>query len=200
MSTRVEYAPTQAGVYPGSMYPSQGSSFAQGSNYGPPSAYPSSTRPGTTDSYGSAYGRDRDPYGDESPRPLYTPGRPREPRVDPRIDPRDPRLDPRTDPRSADPRYQVQDSRMEYAGDIREPLRADPRLMTSSYSYPANSPAADVQMRYNDDYPTASATMGRGGQIYPSSRAQTGYDPRESASIRDPYRHEPIREEPRRRR
>ncbi len=203
-SSRAEYPPTQAGAYPGSMYPSQGSGYPQGPNYGQASPYPSSARPGSNDPYNPSYGGD--PYGDESPRPSYPAGSRREVRVDPRVDPRDlrdPRLDPRADPRGADLRgsdprsYSVAEPRMDYR-DVRDP-RADPRV--PSYSYPVTSPA-DVQMRgYNDDYPAAPVQMGRGGPAYapPSRVVQSGYDPRESVQMRDAYRHEPIREERRRR-
>jgi len=211
-SSRAEYPPTQAGAYPGSMYPSQGSGYPQGPSYGQASPYPSSVRASTNDSYNPSYGGE--PYGDESPRPSYPAGSRREVRVDPRVDPRDlgdprldPRLDPRADPRAdprgtnprgADPRsYSVAEPRMDYR-DVRE-SRADPRM--PGYSYPVTSPA-DVQMRgYNDDYPAAPVQMGRGGPSYapPSRVVQTGYDPRESAQMRDAYRHEPIREERRRR-
>ena len=195
-SSRAEYPPVQAGSYPGPMYP-QGPNYTQGPSYGPGPNYPSATRSSTQDSYNPQYG---DPYRDESPRPSYPAGRPREIRVDPRIDPRDPRLDPRADPRGVDPRaYPLADPRMD-PRDIRDP-RPDTRMM-SNYSYPVTSPA-DVPMRgYVDDYGIPTVPLGRGGGSYapPSRIVPSGYDSRESPQMRDAYRHEPIREERRNRR
>jgi hypothetical protein len=197
--SRTEYPPTQAGAYPGPMYPPQGPGYPPGSNYGQASPYPSSARSSANDSYNPSYGGDL--YGDESPRPPYPAGSRREVRLDPRVDPRDlrdPRLDPRADPRGAEPRsYSMAEPRMDYR-DVRE-SRADPRV--PSYSYPVTSPP-DVQMHgYTDDYAAAPVQMGRGGPSYapPSRVVQPGYDPRDSVQMRDGYRHEPIREERRRR-
>ena len=90
----------------------------------------------------------------------------------------------------------VPDPRLD-SRDIRDP-RVDSRL-TSSYSYPVNSPADPMRGGY-DDY-ASQMSMGRGGGSYaPSRPVQTGYDARESPQMRDAYRHEPIREERRSRR
>ena len=123
---------------------------------------------------------------------MYAGARPRDTRnVDPRIDIRDPRQDPRMDPRAA---YAMPDARID-SRDMRD-------ARVPQYSYSGSIPT-DMPPRggYNDEYLSVAPQVGRGGGSYaPTTRVQTGYDPRESPNMRDAYRHEPIREERRTRR
>lgn len=189
MSSRGEYPPPQA-AYAGPMYP-QGPGYGPGSSYTQNPAYGNVPRPSTHDPY-SSY---NDPY-EEPPRPSFPAQRPREmPRGELRereMRPEQP-MERRPDLRSA---YPVPDSRMQPRD-----TRMDPGVMPN-YSY-AGSSQADIPMRgYNDDYVNASVQMGRGGGSYaPASRVvQPGYETRESPTLRDTYRNEPIREERRPRR
>ena len=168
------YPPTPGGGYPVSAYGQDGG-YPQGSTYGPTSGYPSTSRP-TAQSSAYTYEEPVDAYRQNSGYPP----RDSQMRPDPRPDPRFVQVDPR---------------------DARGP-RQDSSMMPP-YTY-LNSPPGGVAMpndpRYADYNPGMDPS--RGGTSYgPSSRVPaSGYGSRESPQLRDPYRHEPVREESRRER
>ena len=192
-STRAEFLPPPGTYAPSPVYP-PAPSYNPGSNYNPQPGYPGGGRPGPNDVYNQPYD---DLYDEQSPHSSYVSRGPRDVRtVDPRGDTGYMRQESiRQDPRLAvDPRYGVPDSRIDSRG-VRDPR------MPSQYEYTSSNPL-DLPSRggYNDEYSSMVPQPGRGAGSYaPPSRVQAGYDAREPPNVRDTYRHEPIREERRRR-